>query len=230
MAPYDDTRQLLNGVHVSEGEIKNVTIDNLQSLMPNPKVEQESHELPDRLAGEEDNANRPWAPIAVVGMAMRFPGGVKSPDTLWDFLMSKKDGNIEVPGSRYSVDTFYHPSNPHTVRTRHGYFLQQDPGHFDAEFFSITPLEAARMDPQQRILLEVVWECLENAGQTGWTGKDIGCYVGVFGEDWIELTTKEGRVDRYHALGAGQYALSNRISYVFDFRGPRWAYTLLYLL
>ncbi|KAJ5291615.1 Fum1p [Penicillium angulare] len=161
------------------------------------------------------------SPIAIVGMALRLPGGVTSPDEFWDFLIEKKDGLCEVPGNRYNVDSFYSDSRPHSVKTKKGYFLQHDPANFDAEFFSIKPYEAARMDPQQRQLLEVVWECLESAGETNWRGKDIGCFVGVYGEDWLELASKDfENTDRYHVLGTGQFALSNRVSYEYDFQGP----------
>lgn len=161
-------------------------------------------------------------PIAVVGMALRLPGGVKSPEEFWKFLLEKKDGLCEVPQSRYKLDSFYKEGKPGTVRTRKGYFLQEDPALFDADFFSITPYEAARMDPQQRQLLEVVWECLENAGESNWRGQEVGCFVGVYGEDWIDLNSKDPQaVDRYHVLGTGQFALANRVSYELDFRGPR---------
>ncbi|KAJ5624630.1 Fum1p [Penicillium lagena] len=134
----------------------------------------------------------------------------------------KKDGLCEVPESRYKVESFYSESKPHSVRTNKGYFLQDDPTCFDADFFSITSPEAARMDPQQRQLLEVVWECLETAGETNWRGKEIGCFIGVYGEDWLELTSKDSQgIDRYHVLGTGQFALSNRVSYEYDFQGPR---------
>ena len=110
------------------------------------------------------------------------------------------------------------------VKTRHGYYLQDDPACFDAGFFSINSHEAGRMDPQQRQLLEVVWECLESAGETNWRGKNIGCYVGVYGEDWLDLASKDPQhTDRYHILGTGQFALSNRLSYEYDFQGPRLA-------
>lgn len=162
------------------------------------------------------------SPIAIVGMACRLPGGVKSPDELYQFLLEKKNGVCEVPETRYTVGSFYSATDPGTVKTRHGYFLQEDPMLFDAPFFSISNYEAGRLDPQQRQLLEVVWECLENAGETNWHGKNIGCYVGVYGEDWIDLASKDPQAtDRYHVLGTGQFALSNRISYEYDFQGPR---------
>ncbi|KAL6237837.1 hypothetical protein BDW75DRAFT_237890 [Aspergillus navahoensis] len=163
-------------------------------------------------------------PIAIVGMALRLPGGVKSPDELWKFLIEKRNGVCEVPGTRYTVDSFYSETMARCVKTRHGYYLQDDPACFDAGFFSINSHEAGRMDPQQRQLLEVVWECLESAGETNWRGKDIGCYVGVYGEDWLDLASKDPQhTDRYHILGTGQFALSNRLSYEYDFQGPRLA-------
>ncbi|KAL4997452.1 hypothetical protein BDV10DRAFT_186245 [Aspergillus recurvatus] len=153
-------------------------------------------------------------PIAIVGMALRLPGGVTSPDELWQFLIEKRNGVCEVPGTRYTVDSFYSETMARCVKTRHGYYLQDDPACFDAGFFSINSHEAGRMDPQQRQLLEVVWECLESAGETNWRGKNIGCYVGVYGEDWLDLASKDPQhTDRYHILGTGQFALSNRLSY-----------------
>lgn len=161
-------------------------------------------------------------PVAIIGTALRLPGGISSPEEFWKFMIEKKNGLCEVPETRYKLDSFYSENKPNTVKTRRGYFLQDDPARFDAEFFSITPYEAARMDPQQRQLLEVVWECLENAGETNWRGEEIGCFVGVYGEDWLELASKDPQgLDRYHILGTGQFALSNRISYEYDFQGPR---------
>ncbi|EZF22032.1 hypothetical protein H112_05022 [Trichophyton rubrum D6] len=160
-------------------------------------------------------------PIAIVGMAVRAPGGVKSPDELWRFLLEKKNGVCEVPGNRYNIDAFYSENKTHTVKTRHGYFLDEDPACFDASFFGINSDEAGQMDPQQRKLMEVFWECLESAGETDWKGKNIGCYVGVYGEDWLDLASKDPQyTNRYHILGTGQFALSNRLSWQYDFRGP----------
>ncbi|GLB08452.1 type I Iterative Polyketide synthase (PKS) [Aspergillus tubingensis] len=157
-------------------------------------------------------------PIAIVGMGMRLPGNVNTAGEFWDMLVSGKSGHGPVPQSRYNADAFFDSSTgPMT-----GYFLQEDPSYFDAEAFSIPAKDARLMDPQQRLLLEVVSECLEDAGETAWRGRQIGCYVGVFGEDWLELSLKglDPRPDRHHALTTGGFALSNRISYEFDFRGP----------
>ncbi|KAJ5379544.1 Fum1p [Penicillium cosmopolitanum] len=168
-----------------------------------------------------DNQSQMVSPIAICGMALRLPGGVSFPEEFWKFLIEKRDGLCEVPETRYDIDSFYNESKPHSIKTRKGYFLQEDPACFDADFFSISSREAGRMDPQQRQLLEVVWECLESAGEVKWRGKEVGCFVGVYGEDWLELASKDPQgIDRYHVLGTGQFALSNRISYEFDFQGP----------
>lgn len=160
-------------------------------------------------------------PIAIVGMGMRLPSGIRSGEKFWDFLINKGEGVCEVPSTRYNIDAFYDPEKQNFVRTRQACFFQEDPAYFDASFFSISKHEAARMDPQQRLLLEVVWECLENAGLTNWRGKDIGCYVGVFGEDWVELAYSDAQsIDRYHVLSTGPYALANRVSYEYDIQGP----------
>ncbi|OQE82653.1 hypothetical protein PENNAL_c0035G03199 [Penicillium nalgiovense] len=154
-------------------------------------------------------------PIAIVGMAMRLPGKIRTSEDFWDLLANKKSGRVPVPANRYNSEGFYHPSGrPGSVCTRHGHFLQEDVSHFDNEFFSIPPKEAGIMDPQQQMLLEVVWECMENAGQIGWQGTDMGCYVGTFGESWLDITSRDlqrpwdGQVN-----STMDFALANRVSY-----------------
>jgi acyl transferase domain-containing protein len=155
-------------------------------------------------------------------MSCRLPGGVRSPEDFWKLLLDGRDGLCTVPASRYKIESFYSDSKPRSIRTNKGYFLHDDPACFDSDFFDISATEAARLDPQQRQLLEVVWECLESAGETNWRGKEIGCYVGVYGEDWLELSSKDFQAtDRWYTLATGQFALSNRVSYEFDLQGPR---------
>ncbi|KAE8381596.1 polyketide synthase [Aspergillus bertholletiae] len=85
--------------------------------------------------------------------------------------------------------------------------------------------EASQSDPQQLLLMEVVWECMESAGQVDWRGKEIGCFVGSFGEDWLDLYGKDTlRNDRYYPMGTGDFALANRISYEYDLKGPSITY------
>ncbi|PKX89491.1 type I polyketide synthase [Aspergillus novofumigatus IBT 16806] len=162
-------------------------------------------------------------PIAIVGMGMRLPGGVRTADDFWDVLIDQKDCSSEVPKTRYNIDAFYDPDKPQSVRTRRGYFLEEDYlEKADTNFLQLIPgFNTSELDPQQRLLMEVIWECMENAGQTGWRGKDIGCYVGVFGEDWHELTAKESQViPRTHVFANGGFALANRVSFEFDLKGP----------
>lgn len=114
-----------------------------------------------------------FEPVAIVGMGMRLPGGIRTDKEFWDFLIEKRDGLCKVPGTRYNIDAFYDEFKQHSVKTQYGYFLQEDPALFDTGFFSIGSYEAARLDPQQRLLMEVIWECMESAGQTQWKGDDI---------------------------------------------------------
>lgn len=109
------------------------------------------------------------------------------------------------------------------VATEHGYFLNDiNIKHFDAAFFNARPMEVEAADPQQHLLLEVVWECIENAGQTSLKGSDTGVFVGVFGEDWHDMLHKdEHSSSAYRVISAGDFAIANRLSYEFDFRGPR---------
>ena len=106
-----------------------------------------------------------------------------------------------------------------------GYFLQEDPRDFDPEFFGISPLEAIQMDPQQRKLLEVVFESFESAGITleDVSGANIGCYVGNFTYDFPVMQSRDTEyMHRYSATGLGATILSNRISHTFNLKGPRY--------
>jgi acyl transferase domain-containing protein len=155
---------------------------------------------------------------------MRLPGSVRTADQFWDLLVSKKSGRIEVPLDRYNVNGFYHPAGRSgCVGTREGHFLQEDIARFDHEFFSVSENEAGMMDPQQRMLLEVVWECMENAGQTQWRGQDIGCFVGAFGENWLDISSRDLQRPRDNQVNTTMdFALANRVSYTYDLKGPRY--------
>lgn len=159
--------------------------------------------------------------IAIVGMGIRLSGGISSPDEFWRFLIEGKNGLAEVPSTRYRISSFHAPGKQKCVKTRQGYFLHQDPTLFDADFFGISAKEAGKMDPQQRLLLETTAECLEDAGETQLRCANVGCYIGVFGEDWLSLASQDPQsTDRYHVSSTGHFALSNRISYQFDWHGP----------
>jgi acyl transferase domain-containing protein len=160
--------------------------------------------------------------IAIVGMAMRLPGGVRSAADFWQLLSEGRDGNCVVPDSRYSEEGFYSDSGAHSVRMRHGYYLQEDLETLDTSFFDMDGLQPSRMDPQQKMLLQVVWDCLENAGQVNWHGKPIGCFVGTYGGDWEEIEVRDSQnAHNFHMIGHGKFSLANVISYEFHFNGPR---------
>ena len=164
-----------------------------------------------------------YEPIAVVGMAMRLPHGIRDAESFWDFLVNKKSGQCRVPKNRFNIDAWYGPGKPGHAATPYGYFLEDvDLANIDASFWSMSKHEAELVDPQQRILLEVVHECLENAGAKNWRGQNIGCWVGTFGEDWLDMDAQDCQNSHmYRLTGYGDYILSNRVSYEFDFKGPR---------
>ncbi|KAI5918779.1 reducing type I polyketide synthase 10 [Camillea tinctor] len=150
-------------------------------------------------------------PIAVVGMALRLPGGVSSPEGLWRMLCEGRSGQCELPGSRFNLDGFYHPKGfdrAGSIGMSGGYFIDEDVRAFDNDFFGINNLEATYMDPQQRKLLEVVFECFENAG-------------GNFTLDFQVMQMKNvDELHTYSATGMGTTILANRISHVFNMLGP----------
>ena len=164
-------------------------------------------------------------PIAICGMSVRLPGGLHSPQQLWNFLASKGDARGPVPKSRYNASAFYsETSKPNSVKTEYGYFLDEsiDLATIDTSFFTMGKLEVERTDPQQRQMLEVARECMEDAGETNWKGRPIGCYMGSFGEDWVEMFAKENQHHGTQRLtGYGDFMLSNRVSYEMDLTGPR---------
>ncbi|PYI31307.1 putative polyketide synthase [Aspergillus indologenus CBS 114.80] len=156
-------------------------------------------------------------------MAMQLPGKVRNAEDFWRLMAEKRSGLCEVPQDRYNSDAFHDPDGkPGTLRAKQGYFLQQvDIRHFDNTVFTTSKKELERMDPAQRQLLQVVYECFKNAGSTSWRGSKVGCYVGVFGEDWLDLNAKETHhMGGYRFTGYGDFVLSNRVSYEFDLHGP----------
>ncbi|CAM4075117.1 type I polyketide synthase [Kibdelosporangium persicum] len=163
-------------------------------------------------------------PIAVVGIGCRLPGGVTSPAELWDLLVDGRNAVSPVPAGRW--DQFGHDSPEQVDRlartTRWGGFLDDVAG-FDADFFGIAPREAAVADPQQRLLLEVTQEALEDAGMAPdrLRGSRTGVFVGISGNEYSRLTLGDvSRVDPWTATGASSSVAANRVSYVFDLRGP----------
>ncbi|PIA96147.1 Nonribosomal peptide synthetase 14 [Cercospora beticola] len=162
-------------------------------------------------------------PVAICGMGLRLPGSIHDPTSMFNFLMNGKDARTPTDDKRFNINGYYNKSSGiGTMPMNHGYWLDDlDLRQFDTAMFNMTASEAERLDPRQRLLLEVAREALESAGETGWRGKSIGCYVGAFGEDWQELHSKDPLDSGiYRITGYLDFALSNRLSYEFDLRGP----------
>ncbi len=162
-------------------------------------------------------------PIAICGMGLRLPGGVRDGDSFWELLINGRDARGEVPSTRFAVEGFDDSlSGQGALPTKNGYFLEDDLSRIDTSFFSVSKAELEWCDPQQRLLLEVVRECLDDAGEVNYRGQPVGCYVGTFGQDWYDMTMRDTQNIGGHTLmGCGDLVLANRVSYEFDLHGPR---------
>ncbi|CAH0024877.1 unnamed protein product [Clonostachys rhizophaga] len=165
-------------------------------------------------------------PVAVVGMGCRLPGDVKSASDFWELMMSKGTGQTpKVPKSRFNIDAHIHENNdrPGSFNVLGGYFLNESLEQFDPSCFNITPIEAMWMDPQQRKLLEVVYEAFESAGVTLDTvsGSKTAVFAASFTADFQQMAFKEPAFRHsLAATGVDPGILSNRISHVFNLKGP----------
>jgi acyl transferase domain-containing protein/NADPH:quinone reductase-like Zn-dependent oxidoreductase/acyl carrier protein len=169
--------------------------------------------------------HEPSEPIAIVGMGCRFPGGVNSPDDLWQLVSEERDAISEFPTDRgWNLDALFGPDSdaPRATHVRAGGFVA-NAGDFDAAFFGISPREAQAMDPQQRLLLEAIWEALERAriNPSSLHSSDTGVFIGACGQEYGPRIFEETEgFAGYLATGTPICVASGRLAYTLGLQGP----------
>jgi acyl transferase domain-containing protein/NADPH:quinone reductase-like Zn-dependent oxidoreductase/SAM-dependent methyltransferase/acyl carrier protein len=169
----------------------------------------------------------PFFPLAIVGMSCRFPGGVEDVESFWSLLAEGRSGICEVPPNRWDRARYCHPDGrvSGTMVTPLGGFVD-NLDEFDARFWGISPREAMRMDPQQRWLLEVAWEALEDSGTPprSLRGTPVGVFIGISKNDYASLQLSNlAQTDVHTMSGSALSIAANRLSYLLDLKGPSLA-------
>ncbi len=196
---------------------------NSLAKMSTHEVLQESISTISSLRRQLDEATT--APLAIVGMGCRFPGGCDDLDSYWDLIEGGRTGVRPLPDGRWDEAEYYdpRPGTPGKSYVRESNFLAGDVSLFDAGFFRIAPVEANAMDPQQRLLLEVTWEALENAGQNvdALRGSLTGVFVGISSNsEYNKLLASDSRINQYTGTGIATSIASGRVAHYFGWNGP----------
>ena len=179
-----------------------------------------------------DLESRQSEPIAIIGMGCRFPAGANDPAAFWDLLKTGKDGISQVPPDRWDAQSLLDKKSGETsdgkMVTADGGFLNVPLTRFDHPFFKLSPRESKALDPQHRLLLEVTWEALENAGIVPATlkGGRTGVFVGLSGDDYSLAHRHSGdlsAIDAYSLTGSTASTAAGRIAYFLGIEGPAFA-------
>ncbi|HYZ68770.1 MAG TPA: polyketide synthase Pks13 [Mycobacterium sp.] len=183
-------------------------------------------EIEDTAEDEDWSRGRDVEDIAIVGIATRFPGDMNTPDETWQALLEGRDAITDLPKGRWEefLDEPRIAERVAKARTRGGYL--SDIKGFDAEFFTLSKMEADNLDPQQRMALELTWEALENARipASSLRGERVGVYIGSSNTDYQFLAVSDPTVAHPYAItGTTSSIIANRVSYFYDFRGPSMA-------
>ena len=168
-------------------------------------------------------------PLAIVGIGCRFPGNVNTPEEFWKFIIEGGDGLTDIPADRWNSNAKYAPDfkTAGKISVKRGGFIK-DIDKFDASFFGISPLEASRMDPQQRMILELSYEALENSGLTmkELDGSRTSVFIGISSHDYGDIQNspvEQVNIGAHTNLGSALCITANRISYFYNLKGPSMA-------
>ncbi len=207
-------------------KVRSMIDEKKKSTEAPPLLQQAFLAVQDMQAKLESMELRVREPIAIIGLGCRFPGGAVDGETFWQMLRDGRDAISIVPAERWDADAYYDPNPdlPGKMVTRCGGFLDQV-DRFDAKFFEIAPREAASMDPQQRLALEVAWEALEDSGYAPaeLRGTRAGVFLGIASSDYGQLHLETGdpqSLDAHYASGIAHSIASGRISYLLGLEGP----------
>ncbi|MEE6176654.1 type I polyketide synthase [Mycobacterium sp. 050134] len=205
-------------------DVARYLVDDVLGLSAQPTVDAAPPPVP---AAATVTTARADEPIAIVAVACRFPGA-PDPDAFWELLSGGVDAIREIPDDRFDVDEYYDPDpeTPGKIYTRYGGFLDTIDG-FDPEFFGISPREAVWMDPQQRLMLEIVWEGLERAGYSpaSLRGSKSGVFVGVAANEYSQLLAANSvdTIEAHFITGNALNVIAGRVAFALGLEGPAMA-------